>query len=195
MSKIPDQTLIQHLQIGDPVVVNKALTYLHRKVYQQVSSFIQKYQGAAQDVEDIFQDALLAIYKLARQERLPPDTNVEAYLFSICKNLWFQQLRKKKAIISIEDNPVLPPVQEVTLFRLLEKEKKEEIQRLISKIGSNCREVLTYFYFERMRMREIAELMNFSSEQVAKNKKSTCLKKLKILVAKSFLCKSNKAEL
>lgn len=182
MKKIPDEEIIKQLQYGDQSSINRALAYLHQQIYRQVANFMTKHQGTANDTEDIFQDSLLAFYKLARKGALKKNTNVEAYLFTICKNLWFLQLRKRKDTIALEDLPFDTTVAEVTLFSLVQKEEQVKVRKLISKIGSDCQKVLRLYYYQKFRMKEIAERMNYSSEQVAKNKKSGCLKKLKDLM-------------
>ena len=187
MGKIADKEIIDQLQHGEYHKVDEALTYLHRRVYKQVTIFINKYYGTSNDAEDVFQDGLLSIYKLARRGSLDENTNVEAYLFAICRNLWFQQLRKKREVISLEDNMLDFEVKEVALFKLMKQEEKKEIFHLLNQMGENCRKVLIDFYYKRVRMREIAERMGYSSEQVAKNRKSECLKKLRKLVHNSPL--------
>jgi len=182
MEKIADKEIIDILRRGEYHEVDRILTYLHKRVYRQVKTFIGKYYGTTNDAEDVFQDGLLSIYKLARRGDLNQDTNAEAYLFAICKNLWFQQLRKKREIVSLEDNLTDFKVKEVGLFRMMKQEEKKEIFRLLEQMGENCRNVLIDFYYRRVRMREIAERMGYSSEQVAKNRKSECLKKLRKLM-------------
>ena len=46
---------------------------------------------------------------------------------------------------------------------------------------------LIHFYYDRLRVKEIVERMGFSNEQVAKNTKSKCMKKLRELVEKEPL--------
>jgi DNA-directed RNA polymerase specialized sigma subunit len=72
---------------------------------------------------------------------------------------------------------------------LLKGERSEIIADLISKMGEECRQLLLYFYFDRLRMKRIMELMGFSSEQVTKNKKSQCMKKLRAMATKNVIFK------
>ncbi len=190
MGKMRDSEIIKYLANGQHPEVGQALGYLHRRVYRQVSTLIKRNLGSSTDTEDIFQDALLVLYKLAKRGSLAEDTNVEAYLFAICKNLWFQQLRKRKEMVPIEDPQLKIKVAEVPLFRMMKEEEQKELKNLIGQLGANCKKVLINFYYKRMRMREIATQMGYSSEQVAKNQKSQCMKKLKQLAYSSPIFKN-----
>ena len=78
-------------------------------------------------------------------------------------------------------------MEEVPIFRFVSQEQKEIFEGLLNEIGEKCRLLLRYFYYERKRMKEIVALMSFSSEQVAKNRKSNCMKKLRSLVKEKNL--------
>ena len=182
--KIPDSEIIEQLQFGDSRSIDKVLLYLHRRVYHTVVSFVKKYKGSVADSEDLFQDGLVALYRLAKEGKLKKDaTNVEAYLFSICRNIWYKQLQKRKETYEVDENANAVPIEELALYSLMEEEKKAAIDQLLSRIGDKCKQLLVYYFYDRLRLKKIAELMDYSSEQVAKNKKSECMKKLKTLTS------------
>ena len=182
--KITSSEIIEQLQFGDSQSVDKALIYLHRRVYKTVVSFVDKYRGSDADCEDLFQDGLVALYRLAKQGKLKKEaTDVEAYLFTICRNLWYKQLQKRKETIPVDENVSSVSIEELALYSLMEEEKKAAIDQLLSRIGEKCKQLLVYYYYDRLRLKKIAGLMDYASEQVAKNKKSECMKKLKRLAS------------
>ena len=183
--QIPDAEIISKLQFGDSQTVDEALLYLHRQVYRKVAAFVKKYKGDDADCEDLFQDGMVALYKLARRGKLNPTTNVEAYLYTICRNIWYKHLQKRKETIELDEKINSIPVEEVTLYSILEKEKKDAIDQVLTRIGDACKKLLVYYFYDRHKLKKIAELMEYASEQVAKNKKSECMKKLKTLVAEN----------
>jgi RNA polymerase sigma factor (sigma-70 family) len=192
MGRIPDEMLIQRLQFGDSQEVDAALLYLHKQVYQMVVRFVAKYKGVNSDAEDVFQDGLVALYKLAKLGKLMPSTNVEAYLFSICKNLWFKQLRKKQDTVELSTEVnALPALDELPLYGILSQEKQSAIGQLLLHFGEDCQKVLVAYYYDRLRMVKIAEMMGYANEQVAKNKKADCMKKLKNLLAEAPIFSKN----
>ena len=61
----------------------------------------------------------------------------------------------------------------------LNDEMLKIVNQMIEEMGDPCKKVLSLFYHERNSMREIAGKMNYSCEQVAKNRKNICFKTLK----------------
>lgn len=184
MGRIPDEMLIQQLQFGEGQALDDVILYLNKQVYDMTARFVARYKGTSHDAEDIFQDGVVALYKLARRGKLLPGTNVEAYLFSICKNLWFKQLRKKHETVELSSElNALPELEDLPLHSLLSKERQSAFGKLLAQFGEDCQKVLTGYYYDRLRMTKIAEMMGYANEQVAKNKKADCMKKLKNLLA------------
>jgi len=62
---------------------------------------------------------------------------------------------------------------------------------MIGLLKGDCQRVLKMYYYERLRMSEIARKMGYLNDQVAKNKKSSCLRKLKHHVLKNPLLQRN----
>ena len=62
------------------------------------------------------------------------------------------------------------------------QQTKAELMHVIDELGENCKKILLLFYFENMSMKEIVAHLPYENEQVVRNKKSKCLKKLEQLV-------------
>jgi RNA polymerase sigma factor (sigma-70 family) len=186
MGRVPDELIIKHLQAGESYEVDEMLAHLHRQVYGMTLKFVNKYKGVDADAEDVFQDALVALYKMARQGRLVPGTNVEAYLFTICKNLWFKQLRKRRETVDLSNEVgAMPELDNFPLYSLLEHEQQDAFAKLLKRFGEDCQKVLVGYYYDKLRMTKIAEMMGYANEQVAKNKKADCMKRLKNFLAET----------
>ncbi len=185
MKPMADEELIRRLQSLDEREKESALTYLYERVQKAVRRFILKNKGNEQDVDDYFHEGIIALYQLARRGKLAPDTKVEAYLYTICRNMWSKKLKKQVAQVELDDKLIQIPTAELQLKTLLSKERNSLIQKLLQSLGPDCQQLLIHFYFDRLRMKEIVQKMNFSSEQVAKNKKSTCMKKLRGIILES----------
>jgi RNA polymerase sigma factor (sigma-70 family) len=186
LEKIPDEELVQRLQFGLQPVADEALLYLHKQVYGMVTRFINRHKGSVEDAEDVFQDGLIALYKLARQGKLAESTRVEAYLFSICKNLWYKQLHKKQETVELPaELSEVSGMEGLQLHSLMSEEWQGAIAKLLAHFGGDCQRVLLGYYYDRLSMAEIAKIMGYANEQVAKNKKSDCMKKIKGLLAEA----------
>lgn len=56
-------------------------------------------------------------------------------------------------------------------------EAQKIVNSMINEADDICNQILRLYYWERLRMEEIARRMNYKSEQVAKNKKNSCLRR------------------
>ena len=187
MEKLSDEDVISNLKSSDEVKVEEAFNYLYHKSQHTARRHILKNRGNEQDVDDVFHDALLAFYKLARQNKLKPDVNVQAYLFTICRNMWSKKLKEKYPEVELKSMHFPKEVEEIR-FSLDQKEYKSMIlDEILGKMDKDCLTLIRYFYYDKLRMKEIVKKMNISSEQVAKNKKMNCIKKLQKLMLKSPL--------
>ena len=115
--------------------------------------------------------------------RLDEVNNIQAYFYSICRNLWLKALKKNQRTTALTDEYDTLGEEAIQVTTLLSDEKSTLLDRLLKGLGESCKNILVYYYYERLKMKEIMTLMNFSSEQVAKNKKSSCMKKLKETIA------------
>lgn len=186
MKKQLDETIIQQLQFGTEKEVDSALSYLYEASKKTVSRFILGNKGNQQDVDDVFHDGLIAFYKLVKQGKINTDTNVEAYLYSICRNMWAKKLMKAPKQIQLDEtyNNVIA-TEDTQVNTLLSGERKNLIKKILKSLGEECEKVLLLFYYERLRTKEIVKQMHYANDQVLRNKKSKCMKKLREVVLSS----------
>ena len=182
MQQFSDEELLKKLKSSVYFENDEAMNFLYNKMYRKVIRFILKNSGSEQSADDVFQDSLIALYKSAKTNRLDGVDNIQAYFFSICRNLWFKALKKGQRTTELTEEYNAIPQEALQITSLLNHEKSALVDRLLHSLGEGCRKVLIYYYYERLKMNEIMKLMNFSSAQVAKNKKSACMKKLKEVI-------------
>lgn len=147
-----------------------------------VQQLILKNSGTTDEADDIFQEVLLAFYTQLRNGKLTLQCTIKTYLYSVARNMWLNELRKRSNKPTMVETDEFIVLEENHLAAMMLTERNQEMAKLIRSLGEQCQEILTYFYFDRFRMKKVAALMGFANEQVAKNKKSKCLKKLKALV-------------
>lgn len=66
---------------------------------------------------------------------------------------------------------------------MIDNEKKAQVLEVLNLLGESCKKILIESIYHNASMKEIAESGNFSSEQIVRNKKYKCIKKLKELIA------------
>lgn len=131
---------------------------------------------------DVYQDAIIILYNHIKNNKLDElQSSIEAYLFGITKNLLLKKIKKNKKIDYVEavDDRYLESVN----FNIYSDENddlnQQKLQKAFAKLGVNCREILTLFYYERYSLESIQNELSYGSTGAVKSRKYQCLKKLK----------------
>jgi RNA polymerase sigma factor (sigma-70 family) len=149
-----------------------------------VLRFIMDNSGSEAEGKDIFQEGLLVLYKQIRQGKFRGESQLRTYLFSICKYLWFQKLKKENRRAELLENHEWDP-QEIDPYReMQDQENKKMVLALFDELGPACKKTLLASLYENKPMEEIAQEMGFKGKQIARNKKYKCLKRLQAMLEK-----------
>ena len=74
--------------------------------------------------------------------------------------------------------------QEQTVDMAMEMHQtRNDLMQAVDQLGEGCKKILLLFYFENKSMKEILANVPYENEQVVRNKKSKCLKKLEQIVS------------
>ena len=181
-----DEEIIQLLSSFDAQDNDQGIRIMYRLFFPMISNFILKNSGIKEDVEEVFQDGIFVVYSKCKKGDLVLTSRLKTYLYSVCRNIWLKRLKQRKiSTISLQDQEDFIMV-EASFFQKLElTEERQTMLELIKQLGEDCQKVLRYYYYERLKMKEIAQLMNFANDQVARNKKAKCLKQLISIVNRS----------
>ncbi|MFK8009417.1 MAG: RNA polymerase sigma factor [Saprospiraceae bacterium] len=181
-----EKNTIELLRSENVTENDQGLKILYQQFFPMISHLIQRNSGGLEDVEDLFQDGILVLFNQVKKNDFVLTCKLRTYFYSICRNLWLNKLNQRKTdIVDIQDHESFIVI-EPTIFKSIEvNEEKEAMLKLIGHLGEDCQKMLTYFYYERIKMKEIAIRMNFANDQVARNKKVKCLKKLTSIIDQS----------
>jgi len=173
----------------DNICFLKALTEgntkLIKKIYAsnfpKAKRFILQNKGQLADAEDIFQKALLQISVRFTKEPFTINTHFEAYLFTVCKNLWRRELNKHK--MRVTNNSVIELLSEEkeNAYAVIEQKRQELFVEKLNEISENCKKILTLF-FSKTPYSEIVTDLKYNSETVVRQRIFKCKKKLTELV-------------
>lgn len=166
---------------------------------------ITKYPGLTLgDVENLYQDAFLAIYDNLQKGSIKENTSWHSYILTIGLNLASKEWRKAGKTDSTDEgydsddneSTALQYKVEETLKSLPSEEddlplfRKPEVQ---SALGNElehtpepCKTIITLFYKEDCSMEEIAEEIGFKNSDSVKSKKSQCMKDFIARLSKSL---------
>ena len=185
MKKHREHDIIEALRAGDRLNQNKLLEEVYANNYMLIQKFIKKNSGNELDAKDVFQDAIIILYNQSKKEDFILSSSIQTYLYSVCRNLWLFKLRKRKKVVELKETYEFVDMDYSAVELLEEDESKIALMQLVNKLNCDCKKVLSLFYFENLPMKEISKLLNYSNEQIAKNKKYKCMKQLKKIVSES----------
>ena len=73
------------------------------------------------------------------------------------------------------------------------REGRQELMNILNQLGEVCQQILVAYYYQNLSMKEILETLHYENEQVVRNKKHKCMKKLEeMLQSNPILLKSLK---
>ena len=162
------------------------LKYIYHSQYKHVKQTIVKLGGSANDVPDIFQDAIIIWYENVKNGRFELQSTITAYLKRVAANLWINQKKRANRLHSVETiDEVNTGAFEMNQISSLEWDSGEVINTILEELSPLCREVLIYAIYKKMSMKEIAEVLGFKNEQNVRNKKNKCLGYLRKVIENS----------
>ena len=167
---------------------NKELNAIHRECKKPFTSHlsIQYVSLSILDIEEIYDDAILALYTNVKEGKLKELTcSLQTYINRIGEHKAIDMLRKVQ--IETEELPEYETLdfcdrsEEYWLADgdNMEEERKTTIYDLIEKLVEPCKKILFSFYYDHCSMEVIAQSMGMANSDVAKTQKSRCMGKVK----------------
>lgn len=179
MIKYNEIEIIKGFQQNDRVIIND----VYLKNYPTIRNYVLKNSGDEVEAKDIFQEALVVIFKKVEQESFRLTSSFNTYLFSICRNIWLKCLRERK--YSREDNFDFNESNDYKLYNDeetievdIDNEYDENLEEKIyhenfNKLSDECKQVIKLF-LEDLSFKEIAKIMNYNDHFHARKRKYQC---------------------
>jgi len=176
-----DEAILEGLRLRSDYIIN----FIYKEYFPLIKFLVFENGGSGEDAEDVFQDGIIIIYNKISLNELILTCSFKTYMYSVCRNLWFQKLSKRKAIFD-----KLTDVEEfIDLPQDLLKESsmaEAEMHRIIQihflALPDDCQKVLKLF-LKNIPLRDIAGIMGFKTENYAKTRKYLCKEELKKRIA------------
>lgn len=130
-------------------------------------------------IHDIYQESFWEMCQnIQSQKYKDSKASLKTYLFAIGKNKIYKYLREKNKHEERADSILFSEWME----KEYEQNEWNQIQdiayQLVHEAKDDCTKVLSLFYWKKKKLKEIAKEMNYKSEQVAKNKRFSCIRRL-----------------
>lgn len=165
-----DKLFIKKFLEGDATTLKE----IYAKSFSYVKHYITSRDGTIKDAEDIFQSALVILYVKLKEKSINIQ-KFDNYLFTVCKNLWRKENKKKR----VTNNDIIPLISEeldmATFY--LEQQQWELYKEKLLNISEQCQTLLKMI-FEKKTYNEIVEKYNYSSHTVARQRVFKCKSRL-----------------
>lgn len=156
---------------------NLVLRHIYKSYYHKINAFVCHNSGDENDANDIFQEAIIVMYRKIKDNSLQLENCAfETYLYSVCRLLWLKQLEKRRnTIVKVNDvNHFSESVYDDDLDEVVRKNERYKLfQDHFQKLGKDCQKILQLF-FDKVPLKQIAEIMGLTSESYAKKRKHQC---------------------
>ncbi len=190
--KLPkDNAVIQGIRHHDSPV----LQYVYDTYYPIIESYIIHNQGTREQARDIFQEAMIVVYKKIRADQLELSCRFGTYLYAVCKNMWIQERKKyllrarklKQQTLEVNDpGPSEDPLLQEHLSRLFNTH--------FADLSEDCQKILS-MYFNHFSVEDIRAAMNYKDLHHTADRKYRCKKSLIKRIVNDPLFKKLKNEL
>ena len=173
-----DIKLMDRVRKGDDSAFEELVSRHYRSVYNLVYRFLLDMA----DAEDVTQEVFLRVFRASKT--YTAKAKFSTWLYTITKNLCFNELRKKRSvkIFSIDEEvlPEIPSAADDPAFEVEKKEIRSRVLEAVKALPENLRIAVLLLKYHGLSYEEVAEILGCTVNAV----------KLRIHRAKAFLAKS-----
>lgn len=168
-----DLLLLNGLMKGD----SKAIDTIYDGCFNQVRIMIKDHKGSADDAKDVFQDAMMVLYRRLHEGDFNLTCKLSSYLQVICRNMWRSKSRRTPMVsLSEHVGPDHVDLDDSIIDQMINSDKQNLMHKHFEVLESGCKKILALF-FQKVPMKKIAEEIN-SSESYVKKRKFICKSRL-----------------
>ena len=181
MESIIHQDILTELRQPD---IESAVRRLYENYFEGVVAQVCLKGGNREDGADIFQEAVLVLIEKVKTGQFRGESSIKTFLSAIARNLWLHELRTRsrrnnREVIYMNGEEK----NEEPVHSFFNESSAKALTTVLSHVGDICKKILTGFYYEEKSMKDLLSEFNYENEQVLRNRKSKCMKKLKELLA------------
>lgn len=142
-----------------------------------------KNNGCIDQAKDIYQEAFIAVWRNIQLDKFYPESEnaLAAYLCQIARNKWIDHLRSKSYQNKRPINDLVHKLSDENIEEEEDNRFIDAVKKHFEKLGENCKEVLTRFYYKKESMKKIASRFGWT-DATARNNKYRCLQSLREII-------------
>lgn len=178
-----DQEIVEGIKNGGREE-DICLKQLYKDNLRPIMSFVLSNKGTEIEAKEMLQEAIIVLYEKIKENEFDLKAKLSTFIFSIVKNQWYTHLKKGDKLVYAEPSESEENVYYMNSHDVAddEKSKLQFVKTLLEQLKEDCKEIIVLSVYQKYTMQEIAEIMGFKNEQIARNKKSKCLGYFKKLI-------------
>ena len=154
------------------------LEYVYQTFLPMIEGFVIHHHGNREQAKDVFQEAMIIVYKKIREGDLELTCKFGTYLYAICKNVWIQERKKYQLHAEkLRNQPLVVNDPGPDEDPLLQNHLTELFNKHLNELSKDCQKILTMF-FNNHTVEEIRDDMNYKDLHHAADRKYRCKKSL-----------------
>ncbi len=172
MKNYSDEEILNGIIKHDSRIIN----FIYQSCYPMIERMISNLGGDSSQAKDVFQEAIIIIYRKVTSENLSLCCKFSTYLYSICKKIFIQELKSpvnaKNARINLPDivcEPESGAELDMLVYEIFEKHFNE--------LSESCQKILR-LHFNRASIEDIRSIMGYNNAHHVMDRKYRCKRSL-----------------
>lgn len=164
---LSDLDILEQLKSGNDSVLEE----LYARNMGFVVNYVKMNNGSEDDAKDIFQDAIFKFWENVMIGRFELKSSISTYIIAIAKNKWLQRITRKKDVHLTKE---MEDALENYLINEDEPDNEEALKKAmkcLDELSESARQVVEYYYFNKISTKEIALKMGLKNEETVKTRK------------------------
>jgi len=180
------RVLYQSLLAGQ----DSGFEHLYKLLHHRIANFVFASGGSRQDTKTVVHESVITLmFNLHYGKYIwHEEAELMTYVTSIARHKWSEMRRKSARLLSLDPNDLPPNIDDSQQTATNERDFEQRwlaVEKGLALMGEKCRQSIELFYFQQKSMHEIAALLGWANDDVAKKEKYRCLQKLRRLVGLS----------
>lgn len=160
---------------------DRVMADFYDSYFSTTRKYVLSKGGNESDAKDIFQDTILSFRNAVLDGTFDSGRAIKQYINAVIRNRWNSILKRNYRYTDVDQIPEKDSSDHPDDL-LIRKESSNVIERIFSKIGKKCADLMLLRIRYNMKLAAIAVEMELPSEDAAKMKYSRCKKELKNLL-------------
>jgi RNA polymerase sigma factor (sigma-70 family) len=182
-----DQRYIEALCRGD----EKLLREIYARYSRELSRWVARNNGAAEDAQDLFQDGLMAIYERYCGRDFELSGAFGALLLAICRRMWYDRLARKKREQGVRNAEAGRYEEEGSVWEAAEEAARQQARRrclaeAFAQLSEQCRRLLSMVMEGRADVERIAAELGLAGPNAVYQSKHRCTARWRQLFHERF---------